>query len=438
MPRLTRPRFTLPAARRPSMWRTVGLVTALFALGATAACTGSQGASWNDHGVPGINTSPPQAASLTIQPGKDVKDFSPADPITVSISNGTLTDVSLTNPDGRKVQGEFNADKTQWTASEKLGYDKEYTFAITGTGADGQSVQQSSSFTTVKPGNLTLPYLRANVATLLDKGTFGVGQPIVVWFDEAIKDKAAAEKSLVVTTTPPGIVGGWYWMDDHEVHWRPKDYWPAGTKVHVEANVYGKNLGNGLYGQEDREATFTIGQSKIAVADSVTHRMKVYIDGKQVTTINGLDVTAGIPISMGKGGTETTPEGVVVDFTTNSGPHVVMMKYEIYRMTSASFGIKDPKDPNFYDTNIKKAIRITNDGEFVHLADWNIPQQGVVNTSHGCVNVGPNYIYWFYDQFGAGDIVNVTGTTRHLDKRNGLGDWVVPWDQWLKGSALAS
>src|SRR5262249_40401546 len=112
------------------------------------------------------------------------------------------------------------------------------------------------------------------------QGTFGVGQPIVVWFDEAIKDKAAAEKSLVVTTTPPGVVGGWYWMDDHEVHWRPKDYWPAGTKVHVEANVYGKDLGNGLYGQEDREATFTIGPSKIAVADSNTHRMKVFIDGK--------------------------------------------------------------------------------------------------------------------------------------------------------------
>ena len=31
--------------------------------------------------------------------------------------------------------------------------------------------------------------------TLLDGGTFGVGQPIVVWFDEPIKDKAAAERT---------------------------------------------------------------------------------------------------------------------------------------------------------------------------------------------------------------------------------------------------
>ncbi len=39
-------------------------------------------------------------------------------------------------------------------------------------------------------------------------------------------------------TDPPGIVGGWYWISDHEVHYRPKDYWPAGTKV----TVYGQRL----------------------------------------------------------------------------------------------------------------------------------------------------------------------------------------------------
>ena len=32
--------------------------------------------------------------------------------------------------------------------------------------------------------------------------------------------------------------------------------------------------------------------------------MKVYFDGKQVTKINGKDVTKGVPVSMGKGGTE--------------------------------------------------------------------------------------------------------------------------------------
>jgi len=355
--------------------------------------------------------------------------------VTVGITGGTLDTVTLANSEGKNVKGDFDTAKQSWKSSEELGYNKTYTLTVTGTGAGGKRTEETRTFTTVKPSNYTLPYLRANVGTLLDGGTFGVGQPIVVWFDELVKDRAAVEKTLSVTTDPP-VAGSWYWFDNREVHWRPKEYWPANTKVKVEAKVYGKDLGGGLYGQEDRTASFTIGASKIAIADSTTKRMKVYINGAQVTTIAGKDVTAGIPISMGKGGTEKTASGIV-DFTTNSGPHVVTLKYDVYRMSSASFGITDPKSPNYYDTNIKKAIRISGDGEFVHLADWNIPQHGVRNTSHGCINVAPVFINWFFDQFGAGDVVDVTGTARHLDPRNGLGDWVIPWDQWQKGSALS-
>jgi lipoprotein-anchoring transpeptidase ErfK/SrfK len=434
------PRLSWPSRQRPSRRavRVTGLIVGLVALAAAAACSGPT-AQWHEPGtpLPATHTATAGDSSLTMSPDDKSSGFSPADLVSASIQNGTISSATLTNSTGGQVNGDFNADHTSWTSSQELGYNKTYTFTVVAVGSDGKQMNESHTFTTVKPNNLTLPYLRANVATLLDKGTFGVGQPIVIWFDEAIKDKATAERNLVVTTDPPGIVGGWYWMDDHEVHWRPKDYWPPSTKVHVEANVYGKNLGGGLYGQEDRSATFTIGPSKIAVADAVTKHMKVYINGQQVMTINGHDVSAGIPVSMGKGGTETTPEGVTIDFNTNSGVHVVMMKYEKYEMTSASFGIVDKSDPNWYDAMIGKAIRISNDGEFVHLADWNIPQQGHVNTSHGCINVGPNYIYWFYDNFGAGDIVNVTGTPKKLDKRNGLGDWVVSWDDWLKGSALA-
>jgi lipoprotein-anchoring transpeptidase ErfK/SrfK len=406
----------------------------VLAVGGTTACGGAQ---WRAPGQTGGGgeSPPPAASALEVQPAANAKNVSPVAPITVEIANGQLETVSVTNADGREVKGEFDAAKSTWTNSEDLGYNKTYKITVVGVGADGQRHESASSFTTVKPKNFTLPYLRANVGTLLDGGTFGVGQPIVAWFDEPIKDKAEAERSLSVTTDPV-VEGAWRWMDGREAHWRPKTYWPAGTKVTVEAKVYGKHLGDGLWGQEDRKASFTIGKSKIAIADSNTKRMKVYIDGKLVTRINGRDVTKGIPISMGKGGTTTGAGGRVIDFWTRSGPHVVTLKYDVYRMTSASFGITDKNHPDYYDEKIKKSIRISGAGEFVHLADWNIPAHDVRNTSHGCINVAPAYIYWFFDQFGAGDIVDVKNTARKLTLTDGLGDWVLSWDTWKKGSAL--
>jgi hypothetical protein len=61
----------------------------------------------------------------------------------------------------------------------------------------------------------------------------------------------------------------------------------------------------------------------------------------------------------------------------------------------------------------------------------------VSNTSHGCINVAPAYIYWFYDTFGPGDIVDVKNTGKQLGLGNGVADWVLSWDEWQKGSALA-
>ena len=50
--------------------------------------------------------------------------------------------------------------------------------------------------------------------------------------------------------------------------------------------------------------------------------------------------------------------------------------------------------------------------------------------------MAPVYISWFFDTFTAGDVVDVKNTTKTLDVRNGLGDWVLSWGDWLKGSAL--
>jgi lipoprotein-anchoring transpeptidase ErfK/SrfK len=417
-------------------WRVLGAVAGVLVLAVTAACGSGVDAQWRNADGTTPSSAARLAAKLSYTVENNAADVAPIAPIQVSVLDGRLDSVNLANADGKPVQGAFDADQKTWKNSEELGYDKAYTLTVVSTGEDGKPVQETRSFTTLKPNNFTLPYLRANVGLLLDGGTFGVGQPAVVWFDEKITDKVTAEKALTITTDP-ATIGGWRWINDHEVHWRPAEYWKPGTKVTVTAKVYGVNLGDGLYGQEDRTASFTIGPSKIAVADSSTKRMTVYVNGSQVTTINGNDVSGGIPVSLGRNGGETAPNGSYIDFRTNSGPHVVTGKAEVVRMTSASYGLTDPTSPNFYDSQVRKAVQISGDGEYVHLADWNIPQHGVSNTSHGCINVAPAYIFWFYDTFGPGDIVDVKNTGKQLGLGNGIADWVLSWDEWQKGSALA-
>ncbi|MGH3802888.1 MAG: L,D-transpeptidase family protein, partial [Pseudonocardiaceae bacterium] len=58
------------------------------------------------------------------------------------------------------------------------------------------------------------------------------------------------------------------------------------------------------------------------------------------------------------------------------------------------------------------------------------------NVSHGCLNLGPDNARWFYDFSVPGDIVEVRNTGGEPLEQWQNGDWSVPWDQWLTGSAL--
>lgn len=42
---------------------------------------------------------------------------------------------------------------------------------------------------------------------------------------------------------------------------QPKTYWPENTRVHVETNLFGVRLGDGLYGGDDTVVDFTIGRN---------------------------------------------------------------------------------------------------------------------------------------------------------------------------------
>lgn len=333
-------------------------------------------------------------------------DVSPLAPITVTAADGKLEQVTMTNPEGEAVPGELAADGTSWRATVPLGYAKRYTINATAKGADNRAVTKTSSFTTVEPRTLTYPSMNP-----LDGEVVGVGQPLAIYFDEPIADKQAAEEAITVTTDPP-VQGAFYWFSDREVHWRPPQFWAPGTTVRTDIKIYGKDLGNGVYGQEDRTATFTIGDAVVARADGATHQMTVEINGAVVRTM---------PISMGD-----------QQFPSNNGIHVVTERHATKTMDSTTFGLG--LGEGGYVTPVKWATRISNGGEFVHSAPWSVGDQGHRNVSHGCINLSPENAKWFYDTVKKGDVVINTNTGGpDLQPWDGFGDWQIPWSQWVAG-----
>jgi lipoprotein-anchoring transpeptidase ErfK/SrfK len=388
-------------------------VAALLVVVLASACTSDTSAdsSGGDRGKQTTSTRPtptPTPVKLSITPGNKATDIAPGDPITVAAVGGKLTQVALRNEDGEPVNGALSPDATTWQAAEPLGFDRKYTVTAKGQGKDGKSASLTSSFSTITPR------LKADLSmNPLDGQTVGIGQPLAFYFDTDIPDKLAAERSIQISTTPH-IDGAFYWFDDSEVHWRPKTYWPSGTKVSIRAAIYGKSFGNGVFGNEDRVANITIGKAITAIADGASHQMEVAINGKVARTI---------PISMGKPGHETP-----------FGTYVVMSEHTDYTMDSSTYGV--PADsPLGYRTHVDVASRMSNSGIFYHSAPWSVGDQGQRNVSHGCINMTTDNAAWLQQISQKGDVIVVrnSGGPR-LEPWDGLGDWQIPWPQWQKGN----
>ncbi len=361
-------------------------------------------------------------AVLTISAATGSVNINPVQPIKVAVAGGSIASVTLTNATGTVVKGALAADKTSWSSAEVLGYGKSYTVKATATNTNGEQTTASSSFTTVVPRLQTMPYIQTAAGGAITPGvTFGVGQVVRIHFDEPVPDRKAAQAAITVSTVP-AQVGGFSWLSDTDVYWRTASYLKSGTKVSVVAKVYGKNLGNSLYGQADASTWFKVGAKHISIADDNTKEVSVYSNDKLVRTM---------PTSMGRHVSIPGDTGPI-DLRTNSGPHVVVGGEKNINMNSASFGLS--KGANAYKTIVPIGVRISYDGEYVHWADWSVWAQGNTDTSHGCLNVSPADSYWFYDFSLPGDIVDVKNTGRNLEEWNS-GYWNVSWAKWLASSA---
>lgn len=354
------------------------------------------------------------AVAVTIDPAGGT-DVNPATPVTVKATNGKLIDVTVTNTAKNKtVAGKLAEDGLSWASTDALGYGSTYKVVAHAQGSDGKPVEQTSQLTTLTPKAQANANLIPAPASVAGSGV-GVGQPIVFTFAQAVKNKADVEKKLSVVSTPKQD-GGWFWIDDKNVHYRPKDYWQAGTTLKVTADIYGVDFGNGVFGAADRTETYKVHDSWVAKADGNTEQMQIFHNGAMVKSM---------PISLGK---DATP--------THVGAHVISDKHEVYTMDSCTYGVCQG-DPNYYRSDEKWSQRISNDGEFVHENPNSVGSQGNANVSHGCINLNEANAKWFFQNLGLGDVVEVTNSGGpKLPVWDLYGDWSQSWAQWQAGSAI--
>ena len=88
-------------------------------------------------------------------------------------------------------------------------------------------------------------------------GVYGIGQPVIVRFDQPVRGEAArrAVMNRLEVTSTPAVAGAWRWYNSFEVHYRGPAYWKPGTKVSVSATLAGLRVpGSDAWGS-DKPAT---------------------------------------------------------------------------------------------------------------------------------------------------------------------------------------
>ncbi|WP_246231073.1 L,D-transpeptidase [Mycolicibacterium sediminis] len=356
----------------------------------------------------------PKAPDVTFSPANSASDVPPTAPVGVEVVDGWFQRVTLTNAEGRVVNGVVNRDRNSFSVTEPLGYGVQYTWGGSVVGHDGKALPLKGSFTTVNPSRQV-----SGTFQLADGQTVGVAAPIIMQFDSAIEDadRAGVEKNMIVTTEPP-VEGSWAWLPDEaggsRMHWRTREYYPPGTQVHVKANLYGVPFGDGAFGAQDSTLDFAIGRRQVVKAEASSHRIQVLDEGGAVI----MDFAC----SYGEGDLDRN--------VTRSGIHVVTEKYEDFYMTNPAAGYANVRE--------RFAVRISNNGEFIHCNPNSIGAQGNTNVTNGCINLNLEDSQQYFNSAVYGDPVEVTGTRIDLSYADGdIWDWAVPWDEWTSMSALS-
>lgn len=401
--------------RRPWGWVALSLVMVL-GLGACdqAGNTSVQGQPAGQSGQGTGSATPTPEPAVAFSPESGATQVRPDAQIVITAAQGRLDSVNVRTSSGKTLAGQLEPDGSVWRSSGILATATDYTATAVATTKDGEHKTETSTFTTLKPKAT----LGVEAITPGDNWTVGVGMPIMIQFAGAVQNREAVESRLTVTTTPV-VEGAWHWMNSRQVWWRPKVYWPSGTKVQMTAAINGAEVSEGVWGRRTYSTKFTVGSAIVSTVDVNRHTLTVTKDGKFVRT---LPVTTGLP----------TPK-----YRTRNGIKVVMDKKPEETMDAASTGT-EKDDPEYYNLKVKWAMRLTWSGEYTHAAPWSVGQQGRANVSHGCTGMSTANAKWLYDFSKIGDVIVYKNSPRPLEPGNGYTAWEYSWPKWVAGSALAS
>ncbi|HTJ67298.1 MAG TPA: Ig-like domain-containing protein [Actinospica sp.] len=322
----------------------------------------------------------------------------------------TIGSVTLADAGAHAVAGTYSADRKTWTSAANLRVADTYQLIAetNDPSVNGVGLQHESFSTANEENNIKFDDMYP-----IDGSTVGVGQPVVLEFENPVPkaDRANVERALTVYSSPEQP-GSWGWLSDQRVDYRPENYWKPGTKVHVAMNLSGVRVGDGLYGAKDHSLDFTVGRDQETLVNLASDHATVYRDGQEV---HSFAVTGGMP-----------------GLDTWAGTYAVIDKASDIRMDSRTAGLGDAYDI----PDVKWDVHFTYSGSYIHSAPWSESAQGNTNVSHGCVGTNPDDAEWFYDSTLPGDIIRVVNSARTGALGNGFNDWQESWTQWQAESAL--
>ncbi|MEU2061567.1 Ig-like domain-containing protein [Streptomyces sp. NPDC013455] len=350
-------------------------------------------------------------AAVSISPKSGATGVDTSGALRVSVARGKLTEVTVKDDEGAKVDGAITGGGASWTPSTHLAAATKYTVHAVAKDSEGREAAEDATFTTLTPKNTFV-----GTFTPEDGSTVGVGMPFSVRFTRGITSPDAVEKAIRIRTEPAVEVEG-HWFGNDRLDFRPEKYWKAGTKVTVDLNLDGVEGRDGVYGEQRKTVKFTIGRNQVSVVDAEKHTMKVTQDGKVVKTL---------PVTTGKPG-----------YDTWNGQMVMSEKLTVTRMNGETVGYGGEYDIK----DVPHAIRLTTSGTFIHGNYWGGGAFGNYNASHGCVGLrdvrggydGSVPAAWFFNHSMIGDVVVVKNShDATVAPDNGLNGWNMSWADWKK------